>query len=287
MPDGDSLQHLGAVEYLSRGRRRPRTDSEAPCHGRQPAEARSLAETGCSEELRAGARARPRGRDRGCGTTTRGDPARRPRARSVVPTPEPKLDSRSIRSGCHACLVFRHASGGSSRRVKQWQRYLAEMFGTFILVFGRLHGILAATKLSGAPFDPAGAPQPERSCSSPPFAFGLALMAALYAFAEVSGGHFNPVVSLGHLPRPPTDLRGPARLLDLPVRGRDPGIAPDADPVRPRQRQGDGDVAVLVRDRPVRRDRLLRDLRARDPAVDEERDATRQRARLDPADAAR
>jgi aquaporin Z len=29
-----------------------------------------------------------------------------------------------------------------------------------------------------------------------PFAFGLALLAGLYAFAEVSGGHFNPAVSL-------------------------------------------------------------------------------------------
>ena len=30
-----------------------------------------------------------------------------------------------------------------------------------------------------------------------PFAFGLALLAGLYAFGEVSGGHFNPAVSLG------------------------------------------------------------------------------------------
>jgi aquaporin Z len=29
-----------------------------------------------------------------------------------------------------------------------------------------------------------------------PFAFGLALLAGLYAFGEVSGGHFNPAVSL-------------------------------------------------------------------------------------------
>ena len=30
-----------------------------------------------------------------------------------------------------------------------------------------------------------------------PFAFGIALLAGLYAFAEVSGGHYNPAVSLG------------------------------------------------------------------------------------------
>ena len=29
-----------------------------------------------------------------------------------------------------------------------------------------------------------------------PFAFGIGLLAALYAFGETSGGHFNPIVSL-------------------------------------------------------------------------------------------
>jgi aquaporin Z len=70
--------------------------------------------------------------------------------------------------------------------VKQWQRYLAELFGTFILVIAGTTSIIASERLN---------------LSSPeliaPFAFGLGLMAALYAFAEVSGGHFNPAVSLG------------------------------------------------------------------------------------------
>jgi aquaporin Z len=83
--------------------------------------------------------------------------------------------------------------------VKQWQRYLAELFGTFVLVFGGSIGITAALKLSGAaPFNPTGAPGPNAIVLlAVPFAFGLALMAGLYAFAEVSGGHFNPAVSLG------------------------------------------------------------------------------------------
>ncbi len=70
--------------------------------------------------------------------------------------------------------------------MKQWQRYLAEMFGTFILVFGGTTAIIATLNLG------AGGLQ-----FLVPFAFGLSLMAALYAFAEVSGGHFNPAVSLG------------------------------------------------------------------------------------------
>jgi aquaporin Z len=57
----------------------------------------------------------------------------------------------------------------------------------------------------GCPEGVGGGPvQPVGACGANaivliavPFAFGLALMAALYAFAEVSGGHFNPAVSLG------------------------------------------------------------------------------------------
>ena len=63
--------------------------------------------------------------------------------------------------------------------MKQWQRYLAEFFGTFTLVF------TGATAIVG--FGPSAAP----------FAFGLGLLAGLYAFGEISGGHFNPIVSLG------------------------------------------------------------------------------------------
>jgi len=61
---------------------------------------------------------------------------------------------------------------------KQVQQYLAEVFGTFILVF------IGGSTIIG--FGPNGAP----------FGFGIALLAGLYAFAEVSGGHFNPIVTL-------------------------------------------------------------------------------------------
>lgn len=62
--------------------------------------------------------------------------------------------------------------------------YIAELLGTFILVFGGTTAIVAAGR--------AGVPV----LVTVPFAFGLALLAGLYAFGEVSGGHFNPAVSL-------------------------------------------------------------------------------------------
>jgi aquaporin Z len=64
------------------------------------------------------------------------------------------------------------------------QRYAAELLGTFVLVFGGTTAIVA----SGLTQLPV--------LSIAPFAFGLALLAGLYAFADVSGGHYNPAVSL-------------------------------------------------------------------------------------------
>ena len=61
---------------------------------------------------------------------------------------------------------------------KNFPNYLAEVFGTFILVF------IGAGAVIGF------------GCSAAPFAFGIALLAGLYTFGEVSGGHFNPIVTL-------------------------------------------------------------------------------------------
>ena len=71
--------------------------------------------------------------------------------------------------------------------MKQWQRYLAELLGTFTLVFLGCTAIVAAG--TGEVQIPA--------LIGIPFAFGFALLVALYAFGEVSGGHFNPAVSIG------------------------------------------------------------------------------------------
>ncbi len=65
-----------------------------------------------------------------------------------------------------------------------WQKYAAELLGTFVLVFGGSAAIVSA----GVTTSP--------SLIVAALAFGLALLAGLYAFGEVSGGHFNPAVSL-------------------------------------------------------------------------------------------
>jgi aquaporin Z len=83
--------------------------------------------------------------------------------------------------------------------VEEWRPYVAELFGTFVLVFVGCTSIVAAGRAQ-APVLLVAA-----------FAFGLALLAGLYAFGEVSGGHFNPAVSL-------------AMFLDQRLSGRDFGL---------------------------------------------------------------
>jgi aquaporin Z len=65
------------------------------------------------------------------------------------------------------------------------QKYLAEALGTFILV-----GV-GSFAIASAALAPGGA-----GIVSIALGFGLALLAGLYAFAAVSGGHYNPAVSL-------------------------------------------------------------------------------------------
>jgi aquaporin Z len=62
--------------------------------------------------------------------------------------------------------------------------YIAELLGTFTLVFLGSLALLAATAF------------PSTKLLVIAFGFGLALLAGLYAFGEISGGHFNPAVSL-------------------------------------------------------------------------------------------
>ena len=63
-------------------------------------------------------------------------------------------------------------------------KYLAELVGTFILVFFGSMSVLAALATEGPVMIIV------------PFGFGLGLLAAIFAVGHVSGGHFNPAVTL-------------------------------------------------------------------------------------------
>jgi aquaporin Z len=66
------------------------------------------------------------------------------------------------------------------------RKLLAEALGTAVLVFVGCVAILAALRFEAT----------DAFLVVVAFGFGLGLLAALYAFAEISGGHFNPAVSL-------------------------------------------------------------------------------------------
>lgn len=59
-------------------------------------------------------------------------------------------------------------------------RLIAELFGTFVLVFG----VVGAALFTGNALQVA-------------LAVGIAVLAAAYAVGHISGGHFNPAVTLG------------------------------------------------------------------------------------------
>ena len=73
------------------------------------------------------------------------------------------------------------------------RRLVAELLGSFVLLGFGGFTIFAANIAPGAS-GPQGTPLLIIA-----FGFGLALLVGLYAFGEVSGGHYNPAVSLGAL----------------------------------------------------------------------------------------
>ena len=70
---------------------------------------------------------------------------------------------------------------------QQVRTLLAEAIGTFMLVFGGTLTVAAVGMTSG------GFSVPHLVIA---LAFGLSLLAGLFTFGDISGGHFNPAVSL-------------------------------------------------------------------------------------------
>src|SRR5688572_15439858 len=74
------------------------------------------------------------------------------------------------------------------------RQYWAEALGTFGLVFGGVGALVLNNPATGL-----GAPATAIPMNSlyTGLAFGIALLGMLYALARISGGHFNPAVSIG------------------------------------------------------------------------------------------
>lgn len=64
------------------------------------------------------------------------------------------------------------------------RKYLAELFGTFLF--------MTIGYLSVAAFSASG----DSGLLIVPFSFGFGLLAAIFAFGHISGGHFNPAVTV-------------------------------------------------------------------------------------------
>lgn len=73
------------------------------------------------------------------------------------------------------------------RKILYMKKYFAEFFGTFWLVFGGCGSAVLAAAIPDLGIGYAGVA----------LAFGLTVLTMAYAVGHISGGHFNPAVSIG------------------------------------------------------------------------------------------
>jgi aquaporin Z len=74
-------------------------------------------------------------------------------------------------------------------------RFAAEVAGTFLLVFGSIGTVLFTANFAGGPNGTAD--WLAGGLVGVALAFGLSLLVGVYAFGPISGGHFNPAVTVG------------------------------------------------------------------------------------------
>lgn len=101
--------------------------------------------------------------------------------------------------------VARSTVEQQNQAATQWSplaRYGAEAFGTFLLVLGGVGTALFAANFPSADDNQAGV-----GFLGVALAFGLTLVAGIAAVGHISGGHFNPAVTLGLLAAGRTDAR--------------------------------------------------------------------------------
>ena len=136
------------------------------------------------------------------------------------------------------------------------RKYLAELIGTFILVVIGSMSIVAAGAMS--------TPIPVLVA---PFGFGLGLLAAIQAVGYVSGGHFNPAVTLGALLDRRIDVMNAIGYVVAQVDRRDRGIRRRAARREPGGRPGNRQRVPRRQDDQClrRRGPADRDLPARHP----------------------